>query len=487
VRLFAEVPGETAPRVIHEFGIPPAGRVEHLLYLPPGNPNLVLRTSDGEPLAHLSAVRVLELGTLPLAALLASRWAIRQAREPRRAGRKVANAARVLRREGLRGGVAGLIASQAARQALEPETPAPEGSERYAYRGRWAEERYPPAPVSKRVIDRVWTRELRSFIRAGGRLRLPDTAEPSLSIVVVTHNHAARSLACLRSIAQHGPAMAEVIIVDNASSDETSSMLGRIDGAKTIQNDENVGFLRACNQAVAEASGSFLVLLNNDALLLPGSIEAALRTLDRDPAVGVVGGRVIALDGSLQEAGSIIWRDGSCKGYGRGDDANAPEYRFRRDVHFVSGAFFLTRRQLWEDLDGFDEAFVPAYYEDADYCMRARSAGWRIVFEPDAVVVHYEYGSSSPLEAQAGMRGNQPVFVARHGSSLTKHPPAGPTRESQARSAGSARGRVLMIDDRVPLATSGSGAPRAASLLQALVSLGWEATFYPMLPFVGTW
>jgi O-antigen biosynthesis protein len=487
LRLYARREGETSSTLVHEFAIPRSGRVDHLVYLPPTAKELVVRTAEGDPLPRIWRFRIHALGIVPLTTLLAARWAARQLREPRRAGEKVANAARVLFRQGVRGAAARLVASQAARQSLGPEPPPPQEAERYAHGGRWAEERYPPAPVSKRAIDRTWERELRSFLRRGGRLRLPHAEQPSLCIVMITHNHAARSLACLRSIAHHAPSDAEVILVDNASSDETSLLLRRLDGARILENDENVGFLRACNQAVTEGSGPFVLLLNNDALLLPGSVEAAVRTLDSSPAVGVTGGRMIALDGTLQEAGSIIWRDGSCRGYGRGNDPNAPEYRFRRDVHFVSGAFLLTRRQLWEQLGGFDEAFVPAYYEDADYCMRARTAGWRVVYEPDAVIVHYEYGSSSPSEAQAGMRRNQQVFLARHEPLLMEHPSPDPRSEIEARSVRSDRGRVLMIDDRVPLATSGSGTPRAASLLRALVSLGWEVTFYPMLPFAGDW
>jgi len=487
LRLYVAASGDDPPGLVHEFSIPPSGRVDHLVYLPRGAEELILRSADGSPLPAISRFRIYELGTLPLTTLLLARWAGRQLREPRRAWPKLANAGRVLFREGIKGAASGLVTSQSARQALESQRLGSGGGGRYAYSGGWTTERYPPAPVPKREIDRAWRRELRSFLGTRARLRLPDASDPSLSIVVVTYNHAARSLSCLRSIAEHAPAGAEVIIVDNASSDETPSLLQRVEGARILVNEENLGFLRACNQAVAHALGDSILLLNNDALLLPGSIEAALGTLESSEAVGVVGGRLIGLDGRLQEAGSIIWRDGSCRGYGRGDDPNAPEYRFRRDVDFVSGAFLLTRRRLWEQLGGFDEAFVPAYYEDADYCVRARATGWRVVYEPNAAVVHYEYGSSSPAIAQAGMRRNQTTFMARHGGALVEHPTAGPGSELSARTAPPNRRRLLMVDDRVPLATDGSGAPRAASILRALVSLGWEVTLYPALPFLGTW
>ena len=98
------------------------------------------------------------------------------------------------------------------------------------------------------------------------------------------------------------------------------------------------------------------------------------------------------LDGTLQEAGSLIWQDGSCLGYGRGDDPEQPEYMFRRDVDYCSGAFLLFRKQDFAALQGFDEAFAPAYYEESDFCIRLRKSGKRVVYDPRAVITH----SNSP-------------------------------------------------------------------------------------------
>ena len=137
------------------------------------------------------------------------------------------------------------------------------------------------------------------------------------------------------------------------------------------------------NQAAREAHGKYLLVLNNDAQLQPGALRSALTTIGSSPDIGAVGGRIILLDGTLQEAGSIIWRDGSCLGYGRGDDPFAPTYMFRRDVDYCSGAFLLTPRALWNQMGGFDEKYKPAYYEETDYCMRLWERGLRVVFDPD--------------------------------------------------------------------------------------------------------
>src|SRR5207302_8505522 len=170
------------------------------------------------------------------------------------------------------------------------------------------------------------------------------------------------TLQCLRSIADHGFERLEVLIVDNASTDETREMLNRIEGARLIFNDDNYNFLLGVNQAAREARGEYLLLLNNDAQLLPGTLCSAINTIRKGPNIGAVGGRLILVDWSLQEAGSIVWRDGSCLGYGRGDDAFAPMYMFRRDVDYCSAAVLLTPRAAWQRLGRFDESFQPAYY-----------------------------------------------------------------------------------------------------------------------------
>ena len=215
-------------------------------------------------------------------------------------------------------------------------------------------------------------------------------------------NRAELTFACLRSLAENYSERMEVIIVDNNSHDETPLLLDRLIGARIIRNDENLNFLLAVNQAAAQARGEYLLLLNNDAQVMPGTLRAALNAAKDAKDIGAVGGRLILLDGTLQEAGSIIWRDGSCLGYGRGDNPFAPMYMFRRDVDYCSGAFLLTRRSTWEELGGFDERFKPAYYEETDYCSRLWERNLRVVYEPNSVLLHYEFASSASAKQAIG-------------------------------------------------------------------------------------
>lgn len=322
---------------------------------------------------------------------------------------------------------------------------------------------------------------LQEFLASAARLRFPTSDTPAVSIVVVVWNRVELTFQCLRSLVETGrEASFELIIVDNASSDRTPDLLGRLDGVRAFRNEENRYFVPAVNQAAALARGEYLLLLNNDAILMPGAIAAAVETIGSAADIGAVGGKIVLLDGSLQEAGNIVYRDGSCAGYGRGGDPLASEYMFRREVDYCSGAFLLTRRELFERMEGLDEIFMPVYYEETDYCLRLRDAGYRVIYEPRSVVFHYEFGSSTPENAAEKQLRNQKVFAERHRGRLNSLPPPG-TRDVLAdRIAERTKKRVLVIDDRVPHLYLGSGFPRANRILKRLVEWGVDVTLYPM-------
>jgi O-antigen biosynthesis protein len=328
---------------------------------------------------------------------------------------------------------------------------------------------------------------LESFLNSGATLHLPNSLRPRISIVLVLFNRAELTLACLRSIAENHSESLEVVIVDNASADATSRLLERVHGARILRNPENLHFLAAVNQAARECRGEHILLLNNDSQLLPGTIRNALATMQTSPEIGAVGGKIILLDGALQEAGSIVWQNGSCTGYGRGDNPFAPMYNFRRDVDYCSGAFLLTPRAVWERLGGFDEAFKPAYYEETDYCMRLWENGLRVVYEPTAAIVHYEFGSAESAATAIGLQSeHQALFEKRHHDVLQKRDKPATDRLLEARSRDRKR-RILFLDDRVPHLWLGSGFPRAHAFVTALLDQDCFVTLYPLARFDESW
>ncbi|HEY8612576.1 MAG TPA: rhamnan synthesis F family protein, partial [Roseomonas sp.] len=280
----------------------------------------------------------------------------------------------------------------------------------------------------------------------------------------------------------------EVVILDNGSTDRTGALLDRIEGATIIRSPTNLHFLKGVNQAARSATGRTLLLLNNDAQLLPGAVAAALRTLESAPDIGAVGGRIILPDGTLQEAGSILWRNGAASGYGRGQDPNGPDFMFQRDVDYCSGAFLLTPMDLWRKMGGFDERYAPAYYEETDYCLRLWESGRRVVFDPEAAVIHYEFGSSaSSSDALALQAANRRIFVQQHREWLDGQFPLDPNNVVAARTARSGGPRVLVIEDRVPKVELGTGYPRANRLLHELLRAGADVTLFPVYRHPETW
>jgi GT2 family glycosyltransferase len=331
---------------------------------------------------------------------------------------------------------------------------------------------------------------LDAFLVANGRLSLPRSNQPVLSIILVLHNRAELTFGCLTSIIhslRDNKIATEILIFDSGSTDRTSDLLDRLDGAKIIRSSQNLHFLRSVNRSAREAIGKYILLLNNDAQLIPGSVEAALSTLASDERIGAVGGRLILPDGTLQEAGSIVWNDGACAGYGRGRKPSDPEFMFRREVDYCSAAFLLTPRSLFERLGGFDERYAPAYYEDADYCLRLWQAGFSVVFDPNVAALHHEFGSSSGAdEALSLQRRNWKLFAEQHAEWLASRLPPSDENVLYARTARHAK-RVLMIEDRVPKTILGSGYPRSRDLMEALITAGAQVTFYPMFHHVESW
>jgi O-antigen biosynthesis protein len=332
----------------------------------------------------------------------------------------------------------------------------------------------PPVGGAPTTGDRAM---LVSFLADGSRLTFAPSAEPVVSVVVVVWNHADLSLACLRALAAQADATTEVIIVDNASTDETADLLSRLGGAVVIRNATNLGFTMALNIGAKAARGEYLLFVNNDAVLGPETIQHLLKTVRRSSAIGAVGGKLVYPDGRLQEAGSIIWADGSCDAYGRGGDPAAPEFNFEREVDFCSAALLITPRPVFERLGGFDERYRPAYYDDADYCARLWSAGLSVVYQPRAAAIHCEFGSTSPDASADLQRGRRPIFVSTHARWLSSQHERHADQHA-ARSQPHGRPCVLVVDDAVPDPRKGAGFPRAAALLETLEDLGYRITLY---------
>jgi O-antigen biosynthesis protein len=245
----------------------------------------------------------------------------------------------------------------------------------------------------------------------------PDQAE--ISVLMVLHDRFALTLMALGSLRQNFAGGIELILVDSGSSDETGAIDRYVSGAHVLRFDSNIGYLRGCNAAVQLASADCVLYLNNDVELAPDAVGAALRRLRSHPRIGAVGGKVVRCHGLLQEAGCIIWQDGSTSGYLRGLLPLAPEANFVRTVDYCSSVFLMVRADVVRRLEGFDDSFAPAYYEDTDLCVRIAQAGYNVLYDPSVVVFHHEHGSADGHGAPAAqMERNRQVFARKHAAYL---------------------------------------------------------------------
>lgn len=313
-----------------------------------------------------------------------------------------------------------------------------------------------------------------------GTMVFPEFERPVVSILLVTFNKAEYTFQCLETIKAHADIPYEVIIVDNASSDSTIDLINRTKNIKVIKQIENIGFLRGCNQGARDAKGEFILFLNNDTQVGPSFLSKLVDTVRGNPGCGAVGAKLVFPNGLLQEAGSIVWKDGSTMGYGRNDDPFRPEYSYLKQVDYCSGACLLVKKDLFFRLEGFDERFAPAYYEDLDVCFGFKRMGFEVIYQPEVSVVHYEHGSSSFKSASALSVGNRRKFFEKWSNELDKSYSSAAENVLLARDS-SRNKSIMVVDGKVPSPSSGDGSSAVYELLIFLADRGCKITFVPLL------
>ncbi len=314
--------------------------------------------------------------------------------------------------------------------------------------------------------------------------RTPDltSGDPVVTVAIAVWNQAHFTHACLESLLTCTTPL-RVIVVDNASTDRTEELLARWKGIEVIRNSENRQFLEATNQVFERVDTPYVLLLNNDATVRPGSIERSIEVLEETKA-GAVGAKVVLPNGLLQEAGSYLWSDASAQGYLRNEPWLTSPSMHRREVDFASGAFLMMRSEPVRELGGLDEMYKPAYYEEVDLCMRLKRAGWPTIYDPSVVIDHVEFGSSPDQRDAIQLQIDHRHMVAeRFETELGGRPGPGTAHpDVMANWSHHERQGVLLVDDRLPVGAEGSGLPRAEALTRALADgTGRHVFLVPMI------
>lgn len=321
-----------------------------------------------------------------------------------------------------------------------------------------------------------------------GPIAVPYSDRPVVSVIVPVHGKWSYTRQCLRFLGGHRVSVPfEVIVVDDASPDDSAERLAACDGVRLVRTERNLGFVGACNLGAEHARGEHLFFLNNDAEVTESWLDILVRTMDSDERIGLVGAKLVYPDGRLQECGGIVWSDGTGWNLGRNGTPDAAEHNVLRDVDYCSGAAILVRAGVFRQVGGFDSRYAPAYYEDTDLAFAVRAAGFRTVVQPKAVVVHHE-GVSNGTDVSTGVKRYQELnrreFVEKWAATLrAEHLPEATPRNlwlaRQRGTSGHFGPLVLVKDHQVPRPDFDSGSVRIRRIMEQFVELGCRVVFFP--------
>jgi GT2 family glycosyltransferase len=317
-----------------------------------------------------------------------------------------------------------------------------------------------------------------------GLMRRHRAQTVDVSIIVPAFNHVEYSIACLYSILEHDTRYHyEIIIGNNLSADETREVFESVGGiVRVVTHKSNEGFVRNCNLAAREARGRYLVLLNNDTFVLDGWLDNLIEPFERKHTIGLVGSKLLMSDGLLQEAGGIVWRDGSAWNFGRNQDPRLPEFNYVKDVDYVSGASIAMRTETWSKVGGFDERYMPAYCEDSDLAFTLRALGLQTVYQPFSTVIHHE-GVTHGTDTGSGVKQyqikNTKEFTTKWRHVITKEHFDNGSNVFLARDRSANRKHILILDHYVPQFDKDAGSRSIFEYTKLFVDAGFHVTFWP--------
>ncbi len=323
-------------------------------------------------------------------------------------------------------------------------------------------------------------------------MTLPSPARPRVSVVILGYRHAKLLHRGLAALARHRTRVDfETVVVLNGADDQVRSVVeDHLRGAVVVRSSVNLGFGGGCNRAVRASRGEYIVLLNDDTEVEDGWLDALVDTADAHPEAGAIGSRVRDPYGKLQEAGGILWGDGSIWHVGRLVSDSTSRHRYLRRVDYCSACALLVRRSTWDAVGGFDERFFPGYYEDLDLCLNITALGQTILYQPRARLMHHGGGDVGSLDLRVKAfvaRRSREAFLAKWGSRLGGYPApppatppdprAMPTVERAAEGARRLPLRALVIDSRVGRETEAVLEEIASSGRGYAVTLGESGGF----------
>jgi O-antigen biosynthesis protein len=321
-------------------------------------------------------------------------------------------------------------------------------------------------------------------------LNFPEVANPEVSVVIPAHNKVEATYYALAALLlAHNNTSFEVILVDDGSSDETAEIEELVSGIRVIRNAEPLRFIKACNKGASEARGTYVVLLNNDTEVTLRWLDALVDAFQRFDGVGAVGSKLLYPDGTLQDAGGIIWGSGNPWNYGNKQNPWDPRFCYTRQVDYLSGAALMTTKAIWDEVGGLSSYLEPMYFDDTDFSFKISEAGYKTYFVPSSVVYHFE-GTTSGTDTSSGFKKyqevNRPKFKRRWAKAFSRHGEEGVNPDLEKDRGIS--GRILFIDYTTPRQDQDAGSYAAIREIELVQALGYKVTFLPQnLGFFGNY
>lgn len=313
------------------------------------------------------------------------------------------------------------------------------------------------------------------------KLVIPVFDKIDVSIVIPVYNQWKFTYNCIRSIIKNTKNVAyEIILADDVSTDETIYAKDIIKNIVISRNEKNLRFLLNCNKAAKLAKGEYILFLNNDTQVQENWLYPMVELMQRDAKIGMTGSMLVYPNGRLQEAGGILWKDGSAWNYGNRDNRHKAEYNYVKEVDYISGASIMIRKSLWTQIGGFDERYVPAYCEDSDLAFEVRKAGYKVVYQPASVVIHFE-GVSNGTDLSSGVKQyqieNQRKFYDKWKYVLDKeHYPNG-ENVFLARDRSDEKKTIVVLDHYVPHFDKDAGSRTTYHYLKLFIEMGMHVIF----------
>ncbi len=319
----------------------------------------------------------------------------------------------------------------------------------------------------------------RCIIKNVNKITFQKFNKVEISIVIPVYGAIELLNQCLISLHRSDLKNYEIICVDDCAPSNTPYDYDFYDNIIVVKNDGNQGFSNTCNNGVKHAKGEFVLLLNSDTIVTNGAIENALTKLKSDPKIGLVGSKLINIDGSVQEAGGVIWSDTRVENFMRGKSSRIPYVEFDRVSGYVSGAALFSTKKIWDELGGFDQKFTPAYYEDTDICVRARSKGYKVYYCHDSEIIHAE-GGTNGTDVSTGIKSYQEKNKNKFSLLWKKYiektfPSFGDVFGNMA----NGRKVVVFVDHYIPKQASDAGSKATIHLIDYFIEQDYFVIFWP--------